>query len=190
MDHRLQPGRDRDRRRRRRAHLRDARLGRERGRVVLRDPLGRRACPVGAPQHLARLERPPLRPPLASRDPFALGRRSSGMRTRFLIAALVALALAPLAHADGLPIADAGSPGRHRRRRRGRPPGRSAHRARHRRRPDRRNGLRVAAPRWPLHRSRRRTRPHRVRPFDRRLDARAHQPAPRASRAPGRASSS
>ena len=32
------------------------------------------------------------------------------MRTRFLIAALVALALAPLAHADGLPIADAGSP--------------------------------------------------------------------------------
>jgi hypothetical protein len=32
------------------------------------------------------------------------------MRTQFLIAALVALALAPLAHADGLPIADAGSP--------------------------------------------------------------------------------
>ena len=32
------------------------------------------------------------------------------MRTRFLIAALVALALARLAHADGLPIADAGSP--------------------------------------------------------------------------------
>jgi hypothetical protein len=32
------------------------------------------------------------------------------MRTRFLIAAFFALALAPLAHADGLPIADAGSP--------------------------------------------------------------------------------
>ena len=32
------------------------------------------------------------------------------MRTRFLIAALVALALAPLARADGLPIADASAP--------------------------------------------------------------------------------
>jgi hypothetical protein len=32
------------------------------------------------------------------------------MRTRFVIAALVALVLAPLANADGLPIADAGSP--------------------------------------------------------------------------------
>jgi hypothetical protein len=32
------------------------------------------------------------------------------MRTRFLIAVFFALALAPLAHADGLPIADAGSP--------------------------------------------------------------------------------
>jgi hypothetical protein len=32
------------------------------------------------------------------------------MRTRFLIAAFFVLALTPLAHADGLPIADAGSP--------------------------------------------------------------------------------
>ena len=32
------------------------------------------------------------------------------MRTRFLIAVLFALAFAPLAHADGLPIADAGPP--------------------------------------------------------------------------------